>query len=263
MTLNKEQIISEGYLEAYITEDMSKEDALEVENWIRKDHDISAEYYRLQKLVEHLAFQYKHEIPVQIKRGVMENPEVMTKMNSVGTRTIQSNGIKLMMAASVMVAVLSVLTSFYFWKQWQTSDEELSTLISQNLELAYNFNQVNEELTDLRQDVAVLISPQYQRVILDGTENSPDAAAVVYWNSTNQKVFLNTTAMLSLPVNKQYQLWALVDGQPVDAGIFDVQTGKFQIMKDIEKADAFAVTIEPKGGSVNPTLSTLQVIGNV
>jgi anti-sigma-K factor RskA len=34
-------------------------------------------------------------------------------------------------------------------------------------------------------------------------------------------------------------------------------------MKDIEDAQAFAITLEPKGGSVNPTMSEMYVMGSI
>lgn len=263
MTLNKEEILTEGYLEAYITEDLNSEEIESVASWIVEDEEVKFEYYRIQKLIEHLAFQYKESPSYVVKRMVMENSDVINNISPISTKSTLNGGLKLMMAASVLVAMLSLLTSYYFWNQWKSTDKELSALISQNLDLAYNFNQVNNKLTGLRQDVSVLISPEYQRIVLDGTENASNASAVIYWNEINNKVFLNTGSMQSLPLNKQYQLWALVDGVPVNAGIFDVITGKFQIMNEITAADAFAVTIEPKGGSEIPTLSSLQVIGNV
>ena len=73
---------------------------------------------------------------------------------------------------------------------------------------------------------------------------------------------------MAMPLNDadhQYQLWALVNGKPVDLGVFDVNgalTG-MQVMKNIGAAQTFAVTLEPKGGSVNPTMSQLMVMGNI
>ncbi|HEY4654886.1 MAG TPA: anti-sigma factor, partial [Cyclobacteriaceae bacterium] len=63
--------------------------------------------------------------------------------------------------------------------------------------------------------------------------------------------------------NSQYQLWGIVDGKPVDAGVFDSDADGLIPMQRIRGASAFAVTIEPRGGNQQPTLSTLQVIGNV
>ena len=63
----------------------------------------------------------------------------------------------------------------------------------------------------------------------------------------------------------QYQLWALVDGKPVDLGVFDAEDGVIGLkdMKSIGTLQTFAVTLEPRGGSINPTLEKLMVIGNI
>jgi anti-sigma-K factor RskA len=66
------------------------------------------------------------------------------------------------------------------------------------------------------------------------------------------------------PAGKQYQLWAIVDGKPVDAGMIDLnQPIVFQQMKTINSAQAFAVTIENVGGSATPSLETMCLLGNV
>jgi hypothetical protein len=45
-------------------------------------------------------------------------------------------------------------------------------------------------------------------------------------------------------LGKQYQLWAIVDGKPVDAGIISLQKEiyKIQKMKSFGSAQAFAIT---------------------
>ena len=55
-------------------------------------------------------------------------------------------------------------------------------------------------------------------------------------------------------------------GKPVDAGVLTVATASgegLQHMKDIASAQTFAMTVEPLGGSVGPTLSTMTVVGNI
>ena len=64
--------------------------------------------------------------------------------------------------------------------------------------------------------------------------------------------------------DKQYQLWAIVDGKPVDAGVFDVDGGAaFVKLKNIPNAQAFAITLENKGGSASPHMDALYVMGKV
>jgi anti-sigma-K factor RskA len=68
-----------------------------------------------------------------------------------------------------------------------------------------------------------------------------------------------------LAESKQYQLWAIVDGKPVDLGMLpnEKQESLLLRMKDVSEPQAFAITIEPKGGSARPTLDQMIVLGKI
>ena len=68
--------------------------------------------------------------------------------------------------------------------------------------------------------------------------------------------------MLQQTEEKQYQLWEIVNGKTVDAGMLDNCTGLCKL-KNIPSAQAFAITLENKGGSPTPTMSALYVMGAV
>ena len=79
-----------------------------------------------------------------------------------------------------------------------------------------------------------------------------------------KKSILSVQDLKELAQENQYQLWAIIDGKPVDAGVFDNNFTGLLKMKDIGAGAAtFAVTIEPRGGRQTPTLETMQVAGNV
>jgi anti-sigma-K factor RskA len=68
--------------------------------------------------------------------------------------------------------------------------------------------------------------------------------------------------MPQLPNDQQYQLWALIDGKPNDLGVFDATNDRLILkMKDTKRAQAFAITIEKRGGSPSPTLEKMQAMG--
>ncbi|ULT23339.1 anti-sigma factor [Sphingobacterium sp. E70] len=78
-------------------------------------------------------------------------------------------------------------------------------------------------------------------------------------------MYLNLEQMPVAPKGKQYQLWAMVDGKPVNAGVFplDAKVDGTSKMLDIPKAQAFAITLEDEGGKDVPTLSELYVMGGI
>jgi anti-sigma-K factor RskA len=62
---------------------------------------------------------------------------------------------------------------------------------------------------------------------------------------------------------KQYQLWAIVDNKPVDAGMLDMAHGHQMVkMKNIPRAQLFAITLEEQGGSPTPK-GPMYVLGKV
>ena len=62
----------------------------------------------------------------------------------------------------------------------------------------------------------------------------------------------------AIPAGMQYQLWGIVDGKPVDAGLIITTTAdkkyRIQKMKSFgkSKVEAFAVTLETAGGNPTP-----------
>lgn len=87
-------------------------------------------------------------------------------------------------------------------------------------------------------------------------KNSPAATAVAVWNPATHEGVLRVAKLPALAADKDYQLW-VVDPHypnPVDGGVFSVdpQSGearvKFAGKQPIDKIDAFAVTLERKGG---------------
>lgn len=256
--MNKEKVLTEGYLAAYITGELSSDETQAVENLIGEDKEVKREFVELQKTLELLAFKYSITPSEVVKRFVMQNESVLKHLHAPGEK---NSGWGYGLAASISLAIIAGAAAIYFWVQWKDTDLRLSQLTAVNIEMAERYHQVNDQLDRVRGDLAVLVSPSFSRIILNGTDNAKEANAVIYWNPKEEEVYINSANLAALPQNQQYQLWALVDGIPIDAGVFDANRGTFQIMKNIAQADAFAVTIEISGGVESPTLSTMQVYG--
>jgi len=99
--------------------------------------------------------------------------------------------------------------------------------------------------------------------VMTGTLNDKQALASVYWNPASDEVYISIQRLRAIAKENQFQLWAIVDGKPVDVGVFDLGFDGLLKMKNVHGAAAFAVTIEPRGGKPAPNLNTMQVIGSV
>nr|WP_255531382.1 anti-sigma factor [Pontibacter sp. 172403-2] len=169
-----------------------------------------------------------------------------------------------MFAASVVLFLLSGFLSYHFYQKWQQAEGKLSTALASQQTLAQNYQTASYQLNQQEQLLRMLRDEDYRPVKLKGVEAHPNANVMVYWSPQQQKVYVDAVQLPALPAGKQYQLWALYDGKPIDAGMLQAngQPG-MQQMKQIEAAQAFAITLEPVGGSINPTLDQMFVMGEI
>ena len=169
------------------------------------------------------------------------------------------------MAASVAL-LLSLGANALFYSRWKDASNDLVVLQNDQARVAQTTNVVEKQLGDLRQENQVLRNDEFRAVALAGTKIAPTARAKVLYNASTHKVYIDVKSLPALPAGKQYQLWALDNGKPVDAGVLTMATATgegIQHMKDIASAQTFAMTVEPMGGSLSPNLPTMTVVGNI
>jgi anti-sigma-K factor RskA len=91
--------------------------------------------------------------------------------------------------------------------------------------------------------------------------NSPKALAVAVWDPLRQQGVIEVSRLPAAAADKDYQLW-VIDSQypaPVSAGVFEIDpaTGgghaTFRTVKPIGMPSKFAVSLEPRGGSREPS----------
>ena len=168
-------------------------------------------------------------------------------------------------AASVAL-LLSLGANLLLYSNWKNANAQVVALENNQARFATTSQVVEKKLDDLRQENQVLRNDEFHAVALAGTKAAPAAKARVFFNVATHKVYVDVRSLPALPAGKQYQLWALDKGKPIDAGVLTAATATgegLQHMKDIASAQTFAMTVEPTGGSVGPTLSTMTVVGNI
>lgn len=168
-----------------------------------------------------------------------------------------------MIAASMTVAVLSSGLAAYFGYQWNRAEKDLASMTLERTSIAHERGVIKARLDAGAIAMQELSDPRNRMVMLKGKDISPSAFARVYWNPETRHVRFDPRGLPTPPPGKQYQLWAIASGAPVDAGLVDISTEWPAAMKNIQDAQAFAVTLEPAGGSAVPTLTAMYVAGNV
>ena len=266
--------IESGILELYVLGDVSPEEKLQVEAMASSHPAIKAELDEIESSMESYAEEMAIEPPQQLRDKILnsivlsfaDDNNFPTKNKPVEKDNVISmpvpkanNFYKYAFAACLALLILSVAALINIRNQLNDANTQLVALSTSNQHYSKTVNYMDRQLNVYR-------DPSFKVIKLQGTPKHSTASMLVAFSPTKKEVMIDM-ADLQLPENDlahQYQLWALVGGKPVSLGVFDkstADTAEMKKMQSIALAQAFAVTLEPKGGSVNPTMDQMMVIG--
>ncbi|MBK7388512.1 MAG: anti-sigma factor [Bacteroidia bacterium] len=275
--MNIKEYISSGILESYVLGLTSAEETLEIENNAALYPEIKAEIEAIQSSLNNYASTFDKAPPAALKgriwSKIQESANTMEssalppsgKVISFPTSKQSSLAYKWMVAASFILFLLGSALNIFLYNKWKDTERELVTLNSEKEYIAQQFHSQQTIFEQTQANYNFVVSPETKTIILKGVPKFSDLKAAVYWNTKTKSVFIAANTLPVQPSDKQYQLWAIVDGKPVDAGVFDISPDNagLQKMKDFGSAQAFAVTLENRGGSPTPTMDAMYVIGEI
>jgi anti-sigma-K factor RskA len=299
--MNTKEYIESGIIESYVLGVTTVGESAEVERMALEYPEIQAEIESVSNTLENYALQFEKEPPAFLKdkikaklfsepisadrfqaavhggqttvaneqlagdsgqlavnsKQIDENPREIVSLNDKSTpqRSI------FRMAASWVLLALSIAGNIWFFKNWKNSEEKLVALETQNQVLAQEGKALK---ASYQEEVAILQNPDFKVITLAGQPVDPTAKALIYFDKNKKDVYLSAMNLPKAPTGKQYQLWAIIDGKPVDAGLID-GTSNVLKMKSMPNAVAFAISLEETGGSTTEAgpKGTIYVMGAV
>ena len=259
--MNIKEYISSGVVESYVLGLLTAQERFEFEQYCEAYPELKAARNAFELVVEKQAMENAVPPPSYVKEKILAAipkktvPNTSKLINMEPTPTRRSSGFGWLAAASVILFLVAGYFAYTFYNQ----NKELR---SSNSELEAKVNRTDSILNKLLEDQKAINDPNVMVVNMVGTQKASPGSASIYWDSTSTNVYLVVKNMPRLPTDKQYQLWALIDGKPVDLGLFDQpQPNVILKMKNTHKADAFAITIESRGNTGGPNLEQLQSMG--
>lgn len=271
--MNIREYISSGVLELYVLGALDQTEAQEVEMHVKQYPEIKEELDSIQFTLESYAEKHAVQASPIVKKKLfaeIERRAAVEKISEPVTRSLPATTkyFNWLSAASIIVALFSTALSAYFYNQWKNSEGQLISLREENKIFAQNANYMldsNKHIIEQKTTYFSFVTDtSTSRIAMKGLPIAPTASALVFWNKQSKEVFIDIKNLPKPPDGMQYQLWALDNGVPIDAGVFEMaSTGTMQKMKSITSAQAFAVTLEKTGGSPQPNLEMLHVIGTI
>ena len=189
-------------------------------------------------------------------------PPLTSVKASTSTPVVKASIWKAMAAAAIILLVVSAAINFYLYNHYRSSQDKYLALLSEKSSLQASINTTQARFLQMNESLNLMANPAMALVKMSGVAGKESNLATVYWNSQTKEVYLLQNHLPQVPAGKQYQLWAIVNGKPVDAGMVETACAGLCKMKTIASAQAFAITLEKQGGSPVPG-SDMFVLGKV
>jgi Anti-sigma-K factor rskA len=266
-------IISSGLLELYVLGLTNEQETAQVLAWKAQYPEVGIELLAIENSLEQVdvaksvspSLDVKKNLFAAIKNTKLENVEKeeiaapIVAMNTAVVKPI-GNKLKYAAAAAAVLFVLSALNNFSTYTKYKKASDALAVA-------EQKINNQNEELASLQNNLEVPLNNSSQQVVLKGTATAPASTAKIFWIRSTGDVYVEASGLPEAPTGMQYQLWAIIDGKPVDGGVigFNKKGQKYNIqkMKAFGKAQAFAITLEKEGGSPTPTMEKMYVMSEI
>ena len=263
--MNSQELIASGLLEAYVLGEGTLEERAQVERMAVVDATVKAELEQIELGLE------KHARMTAVAPKGSLRSAVLRSIDEGGTPVIpitkQVNRARwAWIAAAAMVGLLiSATVNFTLYSELNSVKDRLVDLEAEGAVMAEQLQVQQTSLRSAEKQLAVVFDPSMRMISLAAQTIEPSAAARVFMDLTTNAVYLDVLSLPAPPAGKQYQLWAQVEGEMLDAGMLELADNgqRLQQMKSMPTATAFGVTLEKEGGSATPTLTALYLFGQV
>jgi anti-sigma-K factor RskA len=263
----------ENLCAAYVLNALDLEEQQEFEQLLQEGNEEQMQtFYELRSAANQLAFTTERAEPsLAVKKQLMKRIKADTDTSGTAAtvtdiKESSSNRSALAMAASFALLLITLALVFYAFN--------LNSEINNKEEL---ITQREAEITELKNEVqqkeellSILEARTVDLIVMSGLEVNPNGYGKVIWDPEKKQALLQVSNLPAVPAGKDYQLWLFKNNKPLPSGVFAVNDPskdsffKIEQMADAneQNANAFAITLEPEGGSPQPT-GDIYLSGNV
>jgi anti-sigma-K factor RskA len=241
----------EDLKDAYVLGALPEEERRSFEDYLAAHPERQAEIDELGAVAGLLAFSPQEQVPSpELRSRVMEIVEAEAQPRRVRDRsTFTRVGDYLSVRSLALGAAVLLVIGLLSWNvllQGQVED-----LQGQVEDAQGQVQNLQAQVEDARNQRQLKQSPTIK---LEGSWADQGANAVVASINENQ-VILVARDLPSVPEDRTCQIWVISDEVPRPSGLFqpDGNMTATPITNSITNADVIAVTVEPAGGSEQPT----------
>jgi Anti-sigma-K factor rskA len=254
--MNLQTFLTSGLLESYALGSCTPEEEQLVAKMLQQHEAARAELSQIETTMERFASSRAITPPAWMKGKILEN----IAKDSGGGRPLHFFNHPAFWALSAGLLLLGSFALYQF-QQNNGLNRQVTQLEQQVKDCAERAIQQQQTSPIM----AFLTNPATQPIKINWL--APEDAqkyqpALAYYNTTTSQVYLNSSMLPAPDGQKDYQFWVVVkdNPNPIPLSVFapsDIPT----VMTYYPDAVAFAVSLEPKGGSPNGVPTAVVMMG--
>ncbi len=221
-------------------------------------------YSDFQQTAFHLPLAAEQvEPPTRVKRKILNEIRIGQQKEKYSTsdRLISLPGLrnpKFAFALSTIMLVGLAALAFFVYQKDKTINAQQNIIV-----------QLKDKIQRDDELLKILSARKIDVVIMNGQEVNPAGYGKMVIDPEKKQAILQVSNLPETTSDKDYQLWVIKDNKPISSGVFGIRENKtnnyFMItniaVQDLNNINAFAITLEPKGGVPQPT-GKMYLVGN-
>lgn len=258
--MNLQTFLESGLLESYILGQATAEERKIVEQMLAEHEMARREKDAIEKALEQYA-QARAVAPPGWMRG-----RILDQIGSMQPPAARPSGTLVRNIGTWLLAAAALAATALYYNTLQTNNrlETERTQLQQQAQNCETERAASEKATQAQ--MAFLTDPATRGVRLnwiDTTINAPGAVGMAFNNPDSAATYIRLSNLPVLAANQDYQFWVITAGnpnpQPLD--VIRYQDSVLIRTQYRDQAQAFAMSIEPKGGSPNGAPTRVVMLG--
>ena len=271
--MNIEEIKISGLLELYVLGQLSEAETRKVYDWMEAFPEIRKEVRELEQTMEVYAQSTAITAPPSVLNNVLaeidsssnEPPSSKSSFTKSAPQKItNANGgipgwLKGLLFLSLLGLAAALFAMFKNGNEVTTLENRYQTLIDSCDAQSTTSNQQIDFLNQHIEQLVQLANPKNKTIQIQATEKYPQTDIILYTNSEDNRNFIKINSLPTLAASQSFQLWSLKGTDaPNPMDVFEqLPVDAILEVGHVDAPDAYAITIEPKGGSQSPNLEEL------
>ncbi len=251
MLNNIQDIRESGLLELYVLGELTPGDISQVEAALELYPELKTDLNEIEKAFHSYAEAHAIQAPYNVLNKVLAQTKSDITTDNSTSSSSPSSGIGTLAKVALLVAFSTILFQFF-------SNRNLSGKYAEDLKITQD--NCDDEKQNLESKLALyreLDKINNRSISVSATEKYPETKIIFNTNEVSKRNFLQFKFLPPLESNQSYQLWSLKgNNPPIPLNVFEDISELLEV-DFVEGTNAYAITIEPKGGQDTPTLENL------